>query len=199
MTRNQIDWQNMLISGHRQKEEARHNIVTETELRRSNLAREDLTQQEIENKINVLKESQRSNRMNEWLTDFRNQETKRHNEMSEMNDALNIAYQHMDRQAVNAVQKSYNDLSLAIRDLERSDKLYLGKANLDVEDNKRINNYEVALKNLEATWAKYNLDAALNDARLSNIKADTFGKYAKGGRDIAGGVKDVAGIFSLVK
>lgn len=192
MTRNQIDWQNMLISGRRHKEDARHNLATETELNRSNLAREYLSEQEIEVKRRSLNESIRHNRIGEWLEKFKADETKRHNEMDETRNMLNVQLQHMDRAEANSITRAFNELSLATRELERLDKMYLGTKELDIKDRQVVNNYQVALKNWENEVRKTDIQKGLSTSQK-------VANYGRAYSDVVGTTVDAAKTILNVK
>lgn len=184
MTRNQIDWQNMLISGKRQSEEARHNLVSEKELNRSNLAREFLSQQEVENKINQLQESIRHNKQAEWLQDFKNREDVRHNQVAETNAALQVAYTHMDNAAKNEIQKSWNQVMSSINTLELMEKQRhnksteeLSSTDLSLKEQRNVDDYNVAMRN----WQNVR----------DRLELDTFMAPFSGTRQVAGSMKDV--------
>lgn len=190
MTRNQIDWQNMLISGKRQSEDARHNLATEFETKRSNLAREYLTGDEIRVKRDNLEEAMRHNKVSEWLDDFRNQEAKRHNQVDEARDMLNVSLQHLDRAEANRVNDSFNQLTAATRELERVDKKANMEANVSISYDKVLKDYRIALKNWENNAARLKLDQEMLPYSKWATGTQAFGNVARG-------IKDVAGLFTV--
>lgn len=197
MTRNQIDWQNMLISGRRQTEDARHNLATETELIRSNKRREYLNAKEIGVKADNLEEAIRHNKMSEYLDDFKNNEIKRHNQMAEAKDNLQVQLQHLDRAEANRINESFNDLNVAQRDMERIEN---ARHNKRVEDTQVIqvsNNYRVALRNLAAELRKVGVMEDKKDSEIGLNKARTVDSYAGAFKSGTSGVKDIFQMFTM--
>lgn len=202
MTRNQIDWQNMLISGQRQKEDVRHNVASEIEARRSNLAKEKLTSKDLANKQKSLDEAIRHNQVSEWLDNFRNTETQRHNQMDELRNELNVQLQHADRAQTNAINKAFNDISAATRELERMDKRENMENTVDIARDKIVNDYNLALANLRNEVNKTEISASKAPSEISRNKGDTFRSYASGAQSIVDSVgksiKSVAELLALM-
>lgn len=197
MTRNQIDWQNMLISGRKQSEDARHNRIFETETQRANKARENLSRLEIGVKQGTLEEAIRHNRVDEWLADFRNEEQKRHNQISEANELIKANIISSDTRRGQDVQKSLGILTNATRKLELLEKTWNDFRGTNNQKNKILKDYDIAKKNYNLALSKFGLDKEKLPYEKWEKGTQAFSNIGSGIGRITESVKDVAGLFSM--
>lgn len=177
MTRNQIDWQNMLIAKSRASEEARHNLVNErlqsdaqSEARRSNMARESIQLKQADTEFAKLQEAIRNNDVVNYLNRLRNDETVRSNLANEANQRLNISTTHLDRAEANKITKDWNQVQKSIKNLELLTNKNLKKQELLNQAEKIANDYEIAKGNLLVN----EINARSNQLTAASKVAQTF-------------------------